>query len=102
MLAPSYLASTSQTAETVVIDGGYPLIHLEVRSINAPEPPSFGLWILFGCAEFEERGLNPKYEVLLMAEKVQEDWKFWFPEAAVDCIDCPVISCRFQRQRSAG
>jgi len=98
MLAPSYLASTSRTAETIALGGVSPLIHLEVRSINAPKAASSGLWLLAGCAEFEERGLNPKYEVLLMAEKVQEDWKFWFPEALLDCIDCPVRPCRLQRQ----
>ena len=96
MLAPSYLASTSQTAEAVVLDGvDHPLIRLEVRSINTPEPASSGLWSLFGCAEFEARGLNPKYEVQLLAEKSEEGWKFWLPEAALDCMHCPVRPCRF-------
>jgi len=98
MLAPSYLASTSQTAETVALGGVSPLLRLEVRSINARGPASPGWWFLVGCAEFEERGLNPKYEVHLMAEKAQEEWKFWFPEALLDCMDCPVRPCRFQHR----
>jgi hypothetical protein len=102
MLAPSYLASTSQTSETVVLNGVHPLVRLEILYIKAPEPELPGIWFLEGCAEFDRRGLNSKYYVHLMVEKVQEDWKFWFPEAATDCIDCPVVSCRFQRQRTAG
>jgi hypothetical protein len=94
MLAPSYLASTSQTAEAVVLDGVHPLIRLKVRHINAPGPELSGLWSLFGCAEFEASGLNPKYEVQLIAEKVEEGWKFWFPEALLDCMHCPVRPCR--------
>lgn len=63
--------------------------------IKAPEPEWPGLWSLFGCAEFEASGLNPKYEIQLHAEKVEEGWKFWFPEAVIDCVHCPVRPCRF-------
>jgi hypothetical protein len=94
MLAPSYFTSTSQTAETIALDDLDPLIRFEVRSINTPEPASSGLWLLFGCAEFEVKGLNPKYEVGLIAEKLEGGWKFWLPEAVVDCMDCPLRPCR--------
>ena len=93
MLAPSYLASTSQTAETIALDDVDPLIRLEVRSITASEPESSEPWLLVGCAEFEVRGWNPKYEVQLTAENLEGDWKFWLPEAALDCIHCPLRPC---------